>query len=156
MKKLRFNTLAALLLCACSASALMPIRWVADGSKPDAYATQIAQGETRDLVCTLKNYGAPVALSDSATATLFYQTNGMGSAYWEAPATLTTNGIITATWSPALDAGATVYSFALGVEDGTNRTYTAYGILRLRLSGLCSQHPATPEAEFWTLPPWIS
>lgn len=135
MKKLRFSALAALLLFACTASALMPIRWVADGSKPDAYATQIAQGETRELICTLKNYGAPVAVSDSATATMYYQTNGMGSAYWPAPASVTSNGVITATWSPALDAGAAVYNFALGVDDGTtNRIYTAYGILRMRLS----------------------
>lgn len=141
MKKLRFNALctalATLVLHSCTtapAYALMPIRWVADGAKPDAYATQIAQGETRELICTLKNYGAPVSISDSATATLYYQTNGMGSAYWPAPASVTTNGVITATWSPALDAGAAVYSFALGVEDGTNLTYTAYGILRMRLS----------------------
>lgn len=128
-------TFATLLLCACSASALMPIKWVADGSRADAYATQIAQGETRDLVVTLKNYGLAVALPDSATAAFYYQTNGMGSTYWEAPATVTSNGVVTATWSPALDAGAAIYSFVLGVDDGTtNLIYTAYGILRMRLS----------------------
>lgn len=137
MKKI---TIAALLLTACITHAaptqkLMPIRWTADGSQPVAAALSLAQGETRDLICTLKNYGQHVTVPDTATAALYYQTNGMGSLYWTAPATVTTNGIVTATWSPALDAGAPVYNFALGVDDGsTNRIYTAYGIIRLRLS----------------------
>ena len=133
MKKI---TIAALLLTACITHAaptqkLMPIRWTADGSQPVAAALSLAQGETRDLICTLKNYGQHVTVPDTATAALYYQTNGMGSLYWTAPATVTTNGIVTATWSPALDAGAPVYNFALGVDDGsTNRIYTAYGIIR--------------------------
>ena len=135
LKSRQINTLAALLLCVCSASALMPIRWVADGSKPDAYATQIAQGETRDLVCTLRNYGNPVALSDSATASMWYQTNGMGAVYFPGGAgAVTTNGVVTSIWSPALDVGASSYNFVLGVEDGGERSYTAYGVIRMRPS----------------------
>jgi len=126
-------TLAALSLTAYAAN-LMPINWTADGSKPVAAALSLAQGETRDLVCTLKNYGAAVAVSNAATASLYYQTNGMGSTYWDGPATVTTNGVITATWSPSLDVGSSAYNFALGVSIASNRIYTAYGILRMRKS----------------------
>lgn len=133
------TALATLILHSCStapayADNLMPIRWTADASKDLASQLIIAQGETRDLVCTLKNYGVAVVLPADTQARLLFQTNGMGRTWWAGPATAATNGVITATWSPDLDRGAYSYTFCLEIVSGTQVLYQPYGTIRMRTS----------------------
>jgi len=133
------TALAILILRSCStapayADNLMPIRWTADASKDLASQLIIAQGETRDLVCTLKNYGAAVVLPADTQARLLFQTNGMERTWWAGPATAETNGVITATWSPDLDRGAYSYTFCLEIVSGTQVLYQPYGTIRMRTS----------------------
>lgn len=142
MQKLHFKSictaLATLVLHSCShqpayANSLMPIRWTADAAKNEAFVTQIGQGETRELQVTLKNYGASVTIPPTATAFMWYQTNGMDSLYFPGgAATVTTGGVVTAKWTPALDVGASAYSFAIDIRVGSNAVYTPYGNIRMR------------------------
>ena len=163
MKRTLMILAAGFGLCHAGA-ALMPIEWSADGSDPKPFVASIAQGETRDLEVTLKNYGQAVILPDTATAELHYQTNGMGRSWWSGgAASVTTSGVVKATWTPAFDCGASTYIFAIGVVDGTNKLYTAYGLIRMRVSpGWVPNELAQPwrTLDFDTLtiqhPPWAT
>lgn len=131
-----FATLVLHSCCLASAyAALAPIRWEADVSKSLPFSATIAQGETRDLICTIKNYGVAVAIPSGYAATMHYQTNGMGRLYWPGgAASVTTNGVISAAWTPSLDCGADAYRFTLGVTSGSNTLYAAHGVIRMRKS----------------------
>jgi len=119
---------------ACAATPLQ-LRWTAELSDPKPYNAVLFAGESADLQATLKLYGRAVALEDTATAALYYQTNGMGSAWWQSPATVTTAGVVTASWTPALDAGADLYRWHLGVANAASSTvYRAFGAFRMQPS----------------------
>lgn len=129
--------LATLILTACitlSAYADVPLtlRYTSKAESTQPYQANIWQGETVDLQCTLTAYGSALTLATNAAATLWYQTNGMDTVWWEGPATATTNGILTAHWSPSLDIGASSYTYYIGVGDtATNTLYRSYGIIRM-------------------------
>ena len=125
--------LATILLLPCIANALpLQLRWTAETSDPKPFRAAIWRGETVELRAQLRQYGVDVALPDTATASLYYQTNGMGSAWWQGAATATTNGLLSATWSPALDAGAGSYVFFIGAADAaSNVIYRAHGQIRM-------------------------
>ena len=109
--------------------AAVPLRWTVETSRVQPAVFEAYQGETLELEATLQSYGKPVAdtLQD---VRIYWQTNGMGSAYWSAPASASGN-VLRATWSPAMDTGANaVYGF-IGVA-GEN--YRASFQLRMRSS----------------------
>lgn len=119
---------------ACATTPLQ-LRWTAELSDPKPYNAVLFQGEGADLQATLKLYGRAVALEDSATASLYWQTNGMGSAWWQSPATATTGGVVTATWTPAMDAGADFYRWHIGVANAASSTiYRAFGAFKMQPS----------------------
>ncbi len=138
---------AALVLHSCSpepacAATPLQLRWTAELSDPKPYNAVLFQGESADLVATLKLYGRAVAIEDSATASLYWQTNGMGSAWWQSAATVTTAGVVSATWTPAMDVGADLYRWHLGVANAASSTiYRAFGAFRMQPSP-----GATPNA----------
>ena len=131
---------AALVLHSCSpepayAATPLQLRWTAELSDPKPYNAVLFAGESADLVATLKLYGRAVAIEDSATASLYYQTNGMGSAWWQSAATVTTAGVVTASWTPSMDAGADLYRWHLGVANAASSTiYRAFGAFRMQPS----------------------
>ena len=119
---------------ACAATPLQ-LRWTAELSDPKPYNAVLFAGESADLVATLKLYGRAVALEDTATASLYWQTNGMGSAWWQSPATVTTAGVVTASWTPEMDAGADLYRWHIGVANAASSTiYRAFGSFRMQPS----------------------
>jgi hypothetical protein len=142
--KLNLQTLctaaATLILHSCSpapvyAAAPLTLKYTAETSAAQPYRTTIWQGETVDLEATLRIYGAAVALPGNAVATLWYQTNGMASAWWRGAATATTGGVLTAHWTPALDVGAPAYTFYIGVADASTQTlYRAHGQIKMMRS----------------------
>ena len=157
MKNIRLQTLctaiATLVLRSCSpapayASAPLTLRYTSKAESTQPYMIEVWQGETVDLQCTLTAYGSAVTLATNASAYLWYQTNGMESAWWRGPATATTNGIITAHWTPALDVGASSYTYFIGVGDSaTNTLYRSYGIIRMgRSPGYVPNTLAIPPA----------
>ena len=122
-------------LCSITISALaaVPVRWTAETSRVQPIALDAWRGDTLALECTLKSYGQPVTLGAS-TASIMWQTNGMGSAWWQTNATVSADGVIRATWSPSMDPGAPAVAFFLPVQTGDGTSYRAAGTLRFRPS----------------------
>ena len=109
--------------------AAVPLRWTVETSRVQPVTFEAYHGETLELEATLKSYGKPIT-NDLQGARIYWQTNGMGSAYWSAPASASGN-VLRATWTPAMDTGANaVYGF-IGVA-GEN--YRASFQLRMRSS----------------------
>jgi epidermal growth factor receptor substrate 15 len=136
---------AAICGTALSALAAVPVRWTAETSRVQPIALDAWRGDTLALECTLKSYGQPVALG-AATASLMWQTNGMGNAWWQTNATVSADGIITATWSPSMDPGAPAVAFFLPVQTAGGASYRAAGTLRFRPSpGADSQIADLPQ-----------
>ena len=140
-----------------TSSAAVPLKWTVETSaNPQNPATfdQFA-GATYDLEATLQSRGKPLAVSGDPK--LYWQTNGMGSAWWTAPATVSGN-VLRATWTPACDVGARVYNCFIGI---TGTVYNAAFQLRLRPSpgALPNELPLpTPVIDFAKVtvlnPPW--
>lgn len=126
----------ALLSAGLAANAAVPLRWTVETSRVQPAAFEAYQGETLELDATLQSYGKPIsnALQD---ARIYWQTNGMGSAYWSASASAEGN-VMRATWTPAMDVGARAYNCFIG---SPSNSYRAAFQLRLRPSP-----GATPNA----------
>ena len=110
------------------ASAAVPLRWTVETSAANPATFDQFAGATYDLEAALQSRGKPLAVDGDPR--LYWQTNGMGSAWWTAPATVSGN-VLRATWTPACDVGARVYNCFIGI---TGTTYNAAFQLRLRPS----------------------
>ena len=125
----RIYTILTAALTAVCAHAAVPLRWTVETSRVQPVTFEAYHGETLSLEATLQSYGKPVA-DDLQDVRLYWQTNGMGSAYWSAPASASGN-VLRATWTPAMDTGANaVYGF-IGVA---GEIYRASFQLRMRSS----------------------
>jgi hypothetical protein len=110
----------------------VPVRFNADAAAPQTFQAAAYRGETLDIEARLTLRGAPLAVADGASATTHWQTNGMGAAWWTAPASVTTSGLVRARWTPSMDCGADAYRIFLGVADGgSNLSYRANMLLRM-------------------------
>ena len=122
-------TILTAALTATFVHAAVPLKWTVETSRVQPVTFEAYHGETLALEATLQSYGKPVSdtLQD---ARIYWQTNGMGSAYWSAPASASGN-VLRATWTPAMDTGANaVYGF-IGVA---GEIYRASFQLRMRSS----------------------
>ena len=113
---------AALQLAAVAA---VPVAWTNSPGMPPYPIKPVPHGSTVDLAVTLKGYTSP-PIADGADVRLWYQTNGMGSAWWSAPATFD-GSTITATFGPAQDCGADRVSLFFGAPSNV----FASAVLRL-------------------------
>ena len=111
-----------------SASAAVPLRWTVETSRAQPATFDEFAGATYDLEATLQTYGRPLEVVGEPR--LYWQTNGMASAWWSAPATVSGN-VLRATWTPACDVGARAYNCFIGI---TGTVYNAAFQLRLRPS----------------------
>lgn len=124
------NALAAILLTAhsslltLSSPAAVPLRWTVDTSRLQPVTFDALHGETLELAASFQSYGKPLAVTGPAA--LYYQTNGMGAAWWQIPATVASNRI-EAVFPPSADPGAPRLICFLG---GTASTYRAAFSLR--------------------------
>ncbi len=136
MKHLAILTLHFSLLT-FNSSAAVPLRWTVETTRAQPATFEAYQGETLAFEATLQSAGKPLELS--GIAALYWQTNGMGSAYWETTAAVNSNRL-SAVWTPEMDVGARVYNCFIGIP---GKVYRAVFQLRLRPS---------PGAEPNTLP----
>ena len=90
-----------------------------------AATAAVPVASTVDLAVTLKGYTTP-PIADGADVRLWYQTNGMGKAWWSAPATFD-GSTITASFGPAQDCGADRVSLFFGAPSNV----FASAVLRL-------------------------
>jgi len=127
--------IAAAILAGClPALAGVPRTWDADVGSPAAFQTSAWHGETVELAAQLVRGRKPFAIPEGATAGLWWKTNGMDRYWGPAPATVSTNGVVSASWTPTNDVGAASYRGFLGVSltgDGSNLTYAANFTLRM-------------------------
>ena len=65
--------------------AAVPLRWTVETSRAQVAQFEAYRGETLDLEATMQSYGSPLATP--VQPSLYWQTNGMGAAWWTAPAT---------------------------------------------------------------------
>ena len=127
--KRHLSTLPFLLLPLC-ASAAVPRDWIADVSRPSVAPLAVKRGETAALRCTLVRDGKPWNPA-AVSATLLWQTNGMGEVWWSEPASVASN-VLSATWTPAMDPGASPVSLFIGAADADGEiVYAAEAILRI-------------------------
>ena len=123
--------------------AAVPLRWTVETSRAQVAQFEAYRGETLDLEATMKSYGSPLATP--VQPSLYWQTNGMGAAWWTAPATASGN-VLRATWSPTNDCGGTVYNCFIG---GAGATYRAAFRLRMLPSpGFTPNHLKLPTVTY--------
>ena len=135
-----------------AAIAAVPFAWDVHPGQPAPVTFDRYHGETIDFSATFRNFGE-LPFAPGADIRLWFQTNGMGSAWWSVPATIQSN-VLSATWSPALDPGADRVSLFFGAP---SNAYAA-AVLRLRHSpGFApgampdpeSFHESDPEFTAW-------
>lgn len=116
--------------------AAVPVRWTVETSRVQPAVFEQFAGTSIDLEATLTSYGKPLAVEGEPR--LYWQTNGMGKLYFDAPASASGN-VLRATWTPACETGgATSYKGFIGIPGSI---YSAAFTLRLRPSP-----GATPNA----------
>ena len=98
----------------CPASAGEPLAWERVPNRPAPAQFDSFHGETLDFRCTFTGFGElPFAGGGAVAPRLWYQTNGMGAAWWSVPATVASN-VLAAAWPPSADPGAERVSFFFG------------------------------------------
>ncbi len=122
--------------------AAVPLRWTVETSRAQVAQFEAYRGETLDLEATMKSYGSPLATP--VQPSLYWQTNGMGAAWWTAPATASGN-VLRATWSPTNDCGGTVYNCFIGGPDATYRA--AFRLRMLPSPGYTPNHIPLPTVK---------
>ena len=108
--------------------AAVPLAWDVRPGQPAPVTFDRYHGETIDFSATFRGFGE-LPFAPGADIRLWFQTNGMGSAWWSVPATVQSN-VLSATWSPALDPGADRVSLFFGAPSNAY----ASAVLRLRHS----------------------
>lgn len=124
-------------------SAAVPLAWTVETSRAQVAQFEAYRGETLDLEATMKSYGS--SLATPAQPSLYWQTNGMGAAWWTAPATASGN-VLRATWSPTNDCGGTVYNCFIGGPDATYRA--AFRLRMLPSPGFTPNHLKLPTVTY--------
>ena len=120
------TSLAALL--AVPLLAAVPLAWDVRPGQPAPVMFDRYHGETLCFSATFRGFGE-LPFAPGADVRLWYQTNGMGQAWWSVPAAIQSN-VLSATWSPALDPGAERVSLFFGAPSNAY----ASAVLRLRHS----------------------
>ena len=109
LKHLTMGFVAALSV-ACNGG--VPLEWTRrpDSTTPANFTAH--QGETLEFRCTFRGFGE-LPFGDGGDVRLYFQTNGMGEAWWSAPATVSSNEV-RAVWGPEMDVGASRWVFFFG------------------------------------------
>ena len=126
-------TLATVFYTALSSHAAEPLSWVRKPNQPAPAQFDTFHGESLDFRCTFTGFGALPFAGDDAPR-LYYQTNGMGAAWWSLPATVSSNAL-TATFTPDLDPGADRLSVFFGAPSN------AYAAAQVRFRNSPGTHP---------------
>lgn len=125
------NAVCLFAIVASTSLAATPLRWTFEASRPVQQTWEIYHGESVSLEPTILEDGTPASYPTNAIATLYYQTNNMGSVWYEAPASIISNSVVAA-WTPSLDCGASTYRFFISVvAPGGSISYRANGKLSM-------------------------
>jgi hypothetical protein len=115
------NKLSLLVICAALATQGQVLcRWTADNSRTTPVEFSCFRGESLLLSPTLASYGTSIT---NYTATLLWQTNGMGTAWWS------TNVLA---FTPSMDVGASKYTIFIRAAMTNGVNYRANGTITMR------------------------
>lgn len=114
MKHLALIVAVLASLLASTSLPALPIHWDVDlaAQPPQVFSLQRPRGETYALEAVLKDHGKPFAPAIT-NACIYWQTNGMETLYWSAPASVS-NNVLRASWLPSMDPGATTVRGYIG------------------------------------------
>ena len=109
---LKFVLMSAAMALQGVCSGGVPIEWTRrpDSTTPANFTAH--QGETLEFRCTFRGFGE-LPFGDGGDVRLYFQTNGMGEAWWSVPATVSSNEV-RAVWGPEMDVGASRWVFFFG------------------------------------------
>lgn len=131
--KARLNALAASLLLTAAGAPGQSLYWVADMASPRPAAFSVYRGDAVPLEASIRAFGSHVPLA-GAECTFHWQTNGMGAAWWTAPAAVVTGSPdrVRYVWAASNDCGAAAYTFFFRASPTNGmRHYTANGTLAM-------------------------
>ncbi|NCA83529.1 MAG: hypothetical protein EOM72_12430, partial [Opitutae bacterium] len=131
--KARLNALAASLLLTAAGAPGQSLYWVADMASPRPAAFSVYRGDAVPLEASIRAFGSHVPLA-GAECTFHWQTNGMGAAWWTAPAAVVTGSPdrVRYVWAASNDCGAASYTFFFRASPTNGmRHYTANGTLAM-------------------------
>ena len=114
------------MLASAASAAAVPVEWDVEVTRVQPAMFSAYRGETLELSARMLRGGRPFEAPLEGAA-LYWQTNGMGSAYWAASASCASN-VLSAVWSPTNDVGAATYNCFIGEPGGSYRA-----AFRLRL-----------------------
>ena len=115
------ETLVASLLAAACAASAAPLKWTCSWPEAASQTFTLYHGEEAVFQPSFRINGA--AATNLAIEAVWYQTNGMGSAWWRLDG---------ATFAPSNDCGAAAYRFFVEARDGSSaKIYRANGSLRM-------------------------
>jgi hypothetical protein len=115
------HKLSLFVICAALATQGQVLcRWTADSSRSSQVAFDCYRGETLVFTPSLSSYGTSIT---NYTATLLWQTNGMGTAWWS------TNVLA---FTPSMDVGATRYTIFIRAAMTNGVNYRANGTITMR------------------------
>ena len=152
-------------LCmALAALAQVPCKWTVDLARVTPADWDCLRGETVELMPSFVSGRDVRDLSGVESATLWWQTNGMGAAYWSRPASVDTNSRphrLVARWTPEMDCGAAAYRYFVGAAAPSGTQYRAHGTIRMRGAPGAAPNALplpVPVLDFakiaWTNEPW--
>ena len=123
------NALAVIVLALCSVVCrAVDLSWPVDQTRIAPYNIEAYHGETLNLSADMG------AARGASSATFLWQTNGMGSAWWQTNAVVTSDGRVTARFTPSMDTGADRVKFFFSVVSGSGTSYRASGTITMRPS----------------------
>ena len=133
----------ALILAPLAAFAVdRPLHWTSDISRVADMRFDAMHGDALDFKVDFNAHGKPVDLAD-LDATLYWQTNGMGSAWWSAPGAIS-NSTARALFPSSADPGDKTLNFYLALSDGSNVVYGASARVTFRNSPGISPNMIAP------------
>lgn len=130
-RKLYHTLLCAVCVGAETASALTDA-WTVDVRQHGAVQRTYKQGETHDLTVTLRDGLKPLDLT-GATAHFYWYTNATDNLWWTNAAAVSPSGLVTASWTPAMDTGAASYNWWIGIwqAGATSPLWRVTGTIRM-------------------------
>ena len=139
----RFLILPA--LCSIRAAcAAVPLEWIATPQRPAPATFDRFHGESLVFRCTFSGFGA-LPFDGASDVRLWYQTNGMGAAWWSLPATVSSNALF-ATFPPGADPGAERLSVFFGAP---SNAYAAAQVRFRNSPGATPNHLDPPSVLDW-------
>jgi hypothetical protein len=154
---------ALLFALIASAARALTDSWSVDVAQNTAVQRTYKQGETWDIQIEMRDGLRPLDMT-GATARFFWYTNSADNVWWTNSA-IVTGSLIKAAWTPAMDVGASMYPYWIGVWPPGSDTplWRANGTIRVLPSpGFAPNHimPPVQYIDFakvaYTNAPWLT